>query len=200
MSGYFGAFCGSNRRTARSRSCSREPNTCSLAVTQLSHTLLAELTFANVVRVTILFMAVWWVWMYTAWSTNWLDPERVPVRICLFVLTVIGLFLSVSIPHSFAERGIVFAGAYTSMQVGRTLFVLWAARRESPRLAQTFQRILVWLTLSGICWIVGGLAEPVARLAWWTLALGIEFLGPWARYWTLGLGRSSVADWNMCTS
>ena len=167
------------------------------AVTQLSHTLLAELTFDNLVRVAVLFIAVWWVWMYTAWATNWLDPERVPVRICLFALTVIGLFLSVSIPLSFAERGIVFAGAYVSMQVGRTLFVLWAARRESQRLAQTFQRILVWLTLSGIFWIIGGFAEPVARLAWWTLALGIEFLGPWARYWAPGLGRSSVADWNV---
>ena len=107
------------------------------AVTQLSHTLLAELTFDNLrARDRCCSSAVWWVWMYTAWMTNWLDPERVPVRICLFVLTVIGLFLSVSIPHSFAERGIVFAGAYASMQVGRTLFVLWAmrgARRRGSR-------------------------------------------------------------------
>jgi low temperature requirement protein LtrA len=167
------------------------------AVTQLSHTLLAELTFANLVRVAMLFMAVWWVWMYTAWSTNWLDPERLPVRICLFALTIAGLFLSVSIPHSFAERGIVFASAYASMQIGRTLFVLWAVRRASARLTNNFQRIAVWLTLSGTCWIIGGLAEPGARLAWWTLALGIELLGPWALFWVPGLGRSSVTDWNV---
>ncbi len=103
------------------------------AVTQLSHTLLAELTLENLLHVALVFLAVWWVWMYTAWVTNWLDPERVPVRICLFVLTVIGLFLSISIPQSFAERGIVFAGAYASMQVGRTLFVLWAVRGASRR-------------------------------------------------------------------
>ncbi len=168
-----------------------------LAVTQLSHTLLEELTLDNLVRVAMVFLAVWWVWMYTAWSTNWLDPERLPVRICLFALSVVGLFLSMSIPQSFADRGIVFAAAYVTMQVGRALFVWWAVGREAPRLAQTFQRIAVWMTLSGVLWIAGGLAEPDTRLAWWALALVIEALGPWALYWVPGLSRSSVADWNV---
>jgi low temperature requirement protein LtrA len=167
------------------------------AVTQLSHTLLAELTFENLVRVTMLFMAVWWVWMYTAWTTNWLDPERLPVRICLFALTIAGLFLSMSIPQSFAGRGMVFAGAYASMQVGRTLFVIWAVRRTPGRLLNNFQRIGVWLAVSGTFWIIGGVSEPGARLAWWTLALAIELVGPWALFWVPALGRSSVADWNV---
>jgi low temperature requirement protein LtrA len=167
------------------------------AVTQLSHTLLHELTIANLVHVTLLFLAVWWVWMYTAWTTNWLDPERIPVRICLFLLTVAGLFLSVAIPNSFAERGIVFACAYVAMQVGRTLFVLWAVRGESERRVRNFQRIAAWLVVSGVIWIAGSLAEPGERLAWWMLALGIEVLGPWAQFWLPGLGRSSLADWDV---
>ena len=167
------------------------------AVTQLSHTLLAELTLDNLIHVTLLFMAVWWVWMYTAWATNWLDPERLPVRICLFALTVVGLFLSASIPHSFAERGIVFAGAYVTMQVGRTLFVLWAVRRESRRLTDNFRRMCIWFVVSGVLWIIGALAEPAVRLAWWMLALGVELLAPWALFWVPGIGRSSVTDWNV---
>ena len=168
------------------------------AVTQLSHTLLAELTFANLVRVTMLFLAVWWVWMYTAWTTNWLDPERLPVRICLFVLTVIGLFLSVSIPHSFAERGIVFAAAYVSMQVGRTLFFLWAVRRESPRLAQTFQRIARLADRCRAC--SGSSAASRSRVRGsrggrWRWASSFSVRG--RVYWVPGLGRSSVADWNV---
>jgi low temperature requirement protein LtrA len=167
------------------------------AVTQLSHKLLAHLTLDNLVQVTLLFLAVWWVWMYTAWTTNWLDPERIPVRICLFLLTVAGLFLSVSLPNSFAERGIVFAGAYVSMQVGRTLFVLWAMRGESERRVRNFQRIGAWLVVSAVIWIVGALADPHTRLAWWMLALGIEVAGPWAQFWLPGLGRSSIADWDV---
>lgn len=167
------------------------------AVTQLSHKLLAHLTLDNLVQVTLLFLAVWWVWMYTAWTTNWLDPERIPVRICLFALTVAGLFLSVSIPNSFAERGIVFASAYVSMQVGRTLFVLWAMRGEDERRVRNFQRIGAWLVVSGVIWIYGALADPHMRLAWWMLALGIEVAGPWAQFWLPGLGRSSIADWDV---
>jgi low temperature requirement protein LtrA len=167
------------------------------AVTQLSHKLLAHLTLDNLVQVTLLFLAVWWVWMYTAWTTNWLDPEQIPVRICLFLLTIAGLFLSVSIPESFAERGLLFAGAYVSMQVGRTLYVLRVVHGVAPRLASTFRRVGVWFLLSGVFWIVGGFAEPGARLSWWALALAIELVGPWARFWVPGLGASSVADWNV---
>jgi low temperature requirement protein LtrA len=167
------------------------------AVTQLSHKLLANLALGNLVQVTLLFLAVWWVWMYTAWTTNWLDPERVPVRVSLFMLTIAGLFLSVSIPESFAERGLVFACAYVTMQVGRTAFVLWAMRGETQRRVRNFQRIGAWLVVSGAIWIIGGLAEPEHRLAWWALALGIEVVGPWAQFWLPGMGRSSIADWDV---
>jgi low temperature requirement protein LtrA len=168
------------------------------AVTQLSHTLLAHLTAAGVVQVTLLLLAVWWVWIYTSWATNWLDPERIPVRVCLFVLMLAGLLLSSSIPEAFEARGLMFAGAYVFMQVGRTLFFLWATRSEpNPNLQRTFRGILVWMLLSGTFWFVGAFAHGEARLAWWALALGLEFLAPWAYYWVPGLGRSSVADWNI---
>ena len=168
------------------------------AVTQLSHFLLKELTAENLLHVSLVFLSVWWVWVYTAWATNWLDPEQLPVRIALFVLTVIGLFLSVSIPESFAGRGDVYAGAYVSMQVGRTLFALWAVSGgAAPRLEKTFQRILAWLSTSGALWIIGGFAEPSARLGWWVAALAVEMLGPWVRYWTPGLGASATTDWQV---
>ena len=55
------------------------------AVTQISHTLLRHFTPLGAVQVTLLFLAVWWVWVYTSWITNWLDPEQTPVRILLFL-------------------------------------------------------------------------------------------------------------------
>src|SRR4249920_3616122 len=92
------------------------------AVTQLSHTLLHHFTPLGVVQVTLLFLAVWWVWVYTTWVTNWLDPDLTPVRILLFLLMFGGLLLSTSIPTAFEGRGLWFAIAYATMQVGRTLF------------------------------------------------------------------------------
>jgi low temperature requirement protein LtrA len=167
------------------------------AVTQLSHTLLANLTAAGSVQVLLLMFAVWWVWIYTSWFTNWLDPDRIPVRVCLFALMLAGLMLSVSIPKAFAERGLLFAAAYASMQVGRTLFFLWAVRGGSIAMRRNFQRILAWLATAGVFWIVGGLAEGGARLAWWALALGLEMISPLILFWTPGLGRSTTTDWDI---
>src|SRR5919206_384573 len=44
------------------------------AVTQLSHSLLAHLTLLGAIETGLLMMAMWWVWIYTSWITNWLDP------------------------------------------------------------------------------------------------------------------------------
>ncbi|HEU0307304.1 MAG TPA: low temperature requirement protein A, partial [Lysobacter sp.] len=167
------------------------------AVTQLSHALLADLSIANALRVALMLLAVWWVWIYTSWVTNWLDPERLPVRIGLFVLMLAGVLLSASIPQAFGERGLVFAGAYAFMQVGRTLFFLWAARDGLERLIRNFQRILAWLLLSAVFWIAGGFAQGEARLAWWALALLVEFISPLLYFWVPGMGRSSTTDWDV---
>ena len=94
------------------------------AVTQISHTLLAHFTPLGALQVTLLFLAVWWVWVYTSWITNWLNPEKTPVRLLLFALTLGGLVLSTSIPTAFDGRGLWFAVAYAAMQVGKTVF-LW---------------------------------------------------------------------------
>ena len=50
------------------------------AITQISHGLLANFTALGALQAGLLLMAVWWVWIYTSWFTNWLDPERNAVR------------------------------------------------------------------------------------------------------------------------
>jgi low temperature requirement protein LtrA len=167
------------------------------AITQLSHSLLAHLDALGVLRVGLLMAAVWWVWIYTSWVTNWLDPERAPVRAALFALMLAGLVMSASIPQAFGERGPAFAAAYVFMQVGRTLFFLWAVRGEAVNMRRNVQRITVWLSLAGLFWIAGGLASGDLRLGLWAVALGIEVLSPLLYFWVPGLGRSRVQDWNV---
>jgi len=167
------------------------------AVTQLSHNLIAHFTMRGLVETTLLFMAVWWVWIFTSWVTNWLDPERTPVRLMLFALMLAGLVLSTSIPHAFADKGLAFAGAYVFMQVGRCLFTLWVLKDHSPGNYRNFQRITSWLALSGVFWIAGGLAHGEWRFALWLTAVAIEYISPAVYFWTPGLGRSTSADWDV---
>ena len=165
------------------------------AVTQISHTLLGHFTPLGVLQTTLLFLAVWWVWVYTSWITNWLDPEQTPVRVLLFALMLGGLVLSTSIPQAFESRGLWFAIAYASMQVGKTVF-LWIVTPPARHLARMNAiRITAWLAMSAGFWIAGGLAEGHLRLVLWAFALGIEYLSPAVRFWIPKYGASSVADW-----
>src|SRR6186997_3625161 len=70
------------------------------AVTQLSHGLLEHLTPLGALQTAVLMLALWWAWIDNAWVTNWLDPERAPVRLLLFVLMLLGLIVSASIPKA----------------------------------------------------------------------------------------------------
>jgi low temperature requirement protein LtrA len=167
------------------------------AVTQLSHGLLRDLTLGGLLHTTILLFAVWWVWIYTAWATNWLDPQRTPVRIMLFALMLAGLLLSASVPEAFERLGLAFAGAYSCMQVGRSLFMLWAFKGHSPGNFRTFQRITAWLAVASAFWLAGGLAENELRLTFWLVALAIECVGPSAGYIVPGHGRSTTTDWDI---
>ena len=165
------------------------------AVTQISHTLLGNFTPLGVVHVTLLFLAVWWVWVYTSWITNWLDPEKTPVRLLLFSLTLGGLVLSTSIPAAFDGRGLWFAIAYAAMQVGKTVF-LWLSTTPSQSLARmNAARITSWLAISAVFWIAGGFAQGQLRLVLWAIALCIEYISPAVRFWIPRYGASSVADW-----
>jgi low temperature requirement protein LtrA len=167
------------------------------AVTQLSHSLVEHLTLLGLLQAALLLMAVWWVWIYTSWATNWLDPATTPVRLMLFALMLAGLVLSTSIPKAFSSMGLVFAGAYVFMQVGRCLFMLRALQHHSPGNYRNFQRITCWLVLSAAFWIAGGFAEGQWRLWLWLVALAVEYVSPSVYFWTPGLGRSSTADWDV---
>jgi low temperature requirement protein LtrA len=167
------------------------------AVTQLSHMLLGRFTPLGAVQVTLLFLAVWWAWVYTTWITNWLDPDQTPVRVLLFLLMLGGLVLSTSIPTAFEGRGLWFACAYAAMQVGRTLFWLLATPSHRTLVRHNAIRILVWLSGSAVFWIAGGLAEGETRLWLWIVALSIEYVSPAVRFWTPGLGASSVEAWTV---
>ena len=165
------------------------------AVTQISHALLADFSPLGVLHVTMLFLAVWWVWVYTSWITNWLDPEKTPVRLLLFALTLGGLVLSTSIPSAFDGRGLWFAIAYAAMQVGKTLF-LWIVTPSSRDLARMNAiRITCWLAVSAIFWIAGGLMQGQSRLVLWAIALAIEYVSPVVRFWIPRHGASSISDW-----
>ncbi len=165
------------------------------AVTQISHALLHHFTPLGAVHVLVLFLAVWWAWVFTAWVTNWLNPELTPVRLLLFLMMLGGLVLSTTIPTAFEGRGLWFAIAYATMQVGRTAFWLFATPPHRTAVRHNAIRILAWMSISAVLWVAGGLSEGETRLWLWIAAVGWEYISPAARFWVPKLGFSSVEAW-----
>ncbi|MBB1091112.1 low temperature requirement protein A [Rhodopseudomonas palustris] len=166
------------------------------AVTQVSHFLLAHFTPIGALQTLILMLAIWWVWVYTSWITNWLDPERTSVRVMLFTLMSAGLLLSTSIPHAFESRGLAFALAFVAMQVGRSAFATFTTPKSDP-LRLNLARILIWLSVSAVFWITGGLLDGHIRIALWLIALAIEYAGPFAGFYVPRIGASTTQDWSV---
>ena len=166
------------------------------AVTQLSHTLLEHLDLGGFLRTSVLFLAVWWLWIFTSWCTNWLNPDTTAVRLLLFALMLGGLVLSSSIPQAFGAAGLAFGLLFAIMQVGRSLFMVHAFRGHREQ-RDNFLRMSLWLLLSGAFWLAGGMLEGQARVLCWCVALGIEYVSPALYFRVPGLGRSRTSDWKV---
>ena len=167
------------------------------AITQLSHRLLSHFTAVGAAETLVLMIAVWWVWINTGWATNWLDPDHAAVRGLMLALMLAGLVMSSAIPNAFVHNALAFALAYVAMQLGRSLFMLWALRRVQHDNFDNFMRIFVWLAFSSLFWIGGALIGHRTQLLLWAFAVAIECAGPAVGFAVPGLGRSRTTDWDV---
>ena len=165
------------------------------AVTQLSHHLLALPTVEGALQTALLLALVWWAWIYTTWATNWLDARRIPVRLMLIVLMLVSLVLSAALPGAFGSRGLIVAGAYVLMQVGRSAFVAIAGRGQ--RVDRIFARVTLWSVASGCVWIAGAFVAGHARELVWLAALGVDLLGDRVGFYVPGMGRTTSEEWTI---
>ena len=160
------------------------------ALIQLSETLAADFTFGIAAEALLFILALWWVWIHTTWVTNLLNAEIIPVRLMLFAMMFLGIVLAIALPRAFTDLGLVFALAYSAMQLGRSLFTLYAFHGTDRESFRTFLRITLWIAVSCVLWVAGGLVDPALRIYLWMAALAIEYAGPLMRYRLPGLGAA----------
>lgn len=167
------------------------------SVTQISHYLLYHLNLVGFIQSTIIWFAVWMGWQHTTWVTNWFNPNIRTIRILLFTLMVIGLFMAAAIPDAFGERAWLFVVCYITIQVGRTLSILFILGRHH-HLSLNFKRILGWFLISSVFWIIGIFAEGYARIIIWAFAVLCDYTSPMFGFYLPFIGRSnSSKDWTI---
>ncbi|SIS00307.1 low temperature requirement protein A [Williamsia sterculiae] len=166
------------------------------AVTQVSHHLLGDEhpTWGSAGQSALLLAMLWTAWVYTTWITNWLDPDRDPLRFMLIGSMMCSLVVAAAIPHAFDKWGHVVGIAYAVMHIGRAAVAVALLRGEA--LQANYIRILTWCTLTGCLAVIGGFADGWWRIGLWTAAVVIDFLGGVVGFYVPFLGRStSQGDW-----
>ncbi len=166
------------------------------AVTQLSHLLIEDLSWAGAARTAFLLLVIWWAWIYTTWMVNWFDPGSTPVRLVLLGVALASLLMAAAVPEAFGRHAALFAGAYVALQVGRNVAGALLLPRGHP-LRAVFERIVVWSLAAGALWIAGAFVDGDARLLLWIPALAVELVAPLVGYRTPGRGVSQTADYTV---
>src|SRR3954467_7081175 len=74
------------------------------AVTQVSHHLLADLTWRGAGQSLLLLLVVRWSWSYTAWVASELVPESPVVRLLMIALRLASRLMAAAIPQTFGTE------------------------------------------------------------------------------------------------
>jgi low temperature requirement protein LtrA len=99
---------------------------------------------------------------------------------------LVSLVLAAALPTAFGSGGLVVAGAFATMQIGRAIFAIPALGGE--QLQRTFERILVWSIVIACLWLLGALwLSQIGELVW-ALAVAVDFLGGAIGFYTPGPG------------
>ena len=122
------------------------------------------------------------------------------MRLLLIAIMLGSLLMAVAIPEAFGSRGLLFAGSYVAIQVGRHAFLTFASARSGTIERARAGHILAWLSAAGVLWIAGAVAEEEARALIWLVALAIDYLGPIALYRIPGRPPLAPEAWDVETA
>ncbi|MFC4091507.1 low temperature requirement protein A [Micromonospora sp. GCM10011541] len=162
------------------------------ALAKLSHGLVEDLTWREAFQTLVLLLALWQVWSRTAGLADRLDPQQPLIQV-LVIATMFGaLVMAAAAPGAFRERGLLFAGVFVAMEIGRNVVVvLILSVHEAQRL---FLRLLFWSGVSAVPWIAGAVVQGTARTVLWTLAVAMEYVANALGFPTPRLGRAPAGE------
>ncbi|GAB3937400.1 hypothetical protein GCM10027614_15560 [Micromonospora vulcania] len=143
------------------------------AITQVTHLLVRNISWRSAFEAFVLFLALWWIWVLTAWLTDQFDPQHFLVQFHVILVMLAILLMAIMVPHAFVGHGLFFAVAYLVINFGRVAFIM-ATARGTP-LPGWAKRAAFWFAIAGVMWIAGTFTGGWARGGIWLLALAVDY-------------------------
>jgi low temperature requirement protein LtrA len=167
-----------------------------LAITQLSHLVIDDLSIGGLAQAAFLLAVVWWAWINTTWMANWFDPTSPAVRTVLTGAMLASLLMAASLPLAFDDDALLFAASYVGLQVGRNAAAITLLHPEH-RLRGVFERLFFWSVASGPLWLAGAIFGGDSQLILWGAALALDLTVPVVGYWVPGRGRAETSEYDI---
>jgi low temperature requirement protein LtrA len=143
-------------------------------LTQLTTLLAADPSVTSAVRVTLIFVVLFWMYGGYAWLTNQVPPTR-PVRRLLLILGMAAfLICALAIPRAFDGGGVVFGFGYLLVTVVHLGLYSSVYGGTIVRWVGPFN------LASALCVILAGLLEGPAGYGLWLAAILIQFVAPFS--------------------
>ena len=149
------------------------------ALTNVTNLMEGHLAPRGIVEGVVVLLIVWFGWCAYAWLGNQARADEGLLRVAMVVAMAGMLFVAVSIPRAFSERGhaaMVLVVGYAIVRLVHIVVYLIAATGDD-RLTSVIRAmgavVLVVLALL----LVGALVPPHARLVWWLAAVAFDQAG-----------------------
>jgi low temperature requirement protein LtrA len=158
---------------------------------RLTGSLLADESLRAVAQTTVMLLAVWWVWVLTAWLTDLFDPRLLIIQNLVTATAVGVIVMAATIPAAFRGRALVFVLAYFAIHLARDAVIIPGTRVNREIQARSI-RVFFWLGVSAVPWLAGSFTGGLARLLLWTLAVVIDYGSARVGWPTPGFGRTNL--------
>ncbi|MGI5150472.1 low temperature requirement protein A [Plantactinospora sp. CA-294935] len=145
------------------------------ALTQFSHVLHRDQSWAGVGKALILFVTVYWIWGGAGLYTDQRNVSMASGRLVILTLGFGSVLLAMTIPDAYGERGLLFASTALASRILLGLVTLrtlprWRAFVFSPHGV---------VVLTGPLLLAGALSQGTVRIALWAVAAVLDVLSPW---------------------
>ncbi|MEV6371818.1 low temperature requirement protein A [Micromonospora musae] len=140
-----------------------------------SQKMAAAQTWTGIGQALLLLSTLWAVWVTTTSFTDIYSLQERPIQFVVLGIMFGGMLMSAALPTAFSAHGLVFGATWAGINWGRGLVLIPSlrGRREQERPL----RILLWSSVAGTLWVVGGLLPDAdTRLVVWLAALGVDYV------------------------
>ena len=148
-----------------------------VAIAQLAHNFNENYIFIGLLKLTILFIPVWWCWIGATFYDTRFDNDGLVDRLITLVQMAIAATIAANIHHGLDSSSVGFALSYVAFR-GVLICQYIHAEYHVPEARPLTTWFAVGFSMSIVFWLTSIFVDLPWRFVLWSLGLAIDFATP----------------------